>query len=687
MSDQGEFTLQGANGGNGTEGEEISDTSVEGMGQAVLRGKAEGPLKALIDSNFLQYASYVIRDRAIPDLDDGLKPVQRRILYSLHENDDGKFVKVANIAGYCMQYHPHGNVSIEDALCNVANKRHLIEGQGNFGNLYTGDPPAASRYIECRLTELARTQLFDAKLTRFVLSYDGRRKEPVSLPSKLPLLLMMGTEGIAVGLSTRVLPHNFGELLQAQIAILQKKNFELYPDFLQGGLIEVSEYENGNGKLKVRAVIERSKERQAVIIREIPFSTNTDSLISSIEDAARKKKVKIKSINDYTAEIVEIEVQLAPGEDANKTIQALYAFTNCEVSVSCRAVVIHNGRPVEMDVKSILQHNTKRLVQLLRKELQNEQKRLEDELHFKTLAQLFVEHRIYKNIEDCETYPEVQRAVLDGLNAFRAQLKRDVTIPDAEKLLAIPIKRISKFDIQKNRKEIGDIIAALDKVAENLEELIPYSIRYLKALYKKYAKDSPRLTRIETFEQVERRELISEEYEIGWDRAKGYLGHSVSGDASFPCTSYDKILLVWQDGRYKIVPVPEKLYVGEDLLHCAVFDRNTEHIMIFTYEQVTYLKRFTFGGVIMNREYECALPGARVILFEVGHPKEVFVKYKPAKGQRINQQIFEPGKVPVKSAKARGNQITVKEITLITSTRPKGWRSGKNSPRGVMMDT
>ena len=341
---------------------------------------------------------------------------------------------------------------------------------------------------------------------------------------------------------------------------------------------------------------------------------------------------------------------------------------------------------MEMDVKSILQHNTRRLVQLLRKELQNEQKRLEDELHLKTLAQLFVEHRIYKRIEECETYPEVQRAVLDGLNAFRPQLTRDVTIPDVEKLLAIPIKRISRFDIHKNRKEIGDIITNLGMVSRNLEELVPYVIRYIRTLHKKYAKDSPRRTRIDTFEQVERRDLISEEYEIGWDPSKGYLGHGVNAGTPFPCTSYDKVLLVWADGRYKVVPPPEKLYVGEDLKYCALFDRDAEHLVVFIHEQVTYMKRFAFGGAIMNREYQCAMPGARILLFEAGNPREVFVKYKPAKGQRIKQQVFETRKLSVKGAKSRGNQITVKEIDWIATTRPKGWRSGKHSPPGRPVD-
>ena len=687
MSGQGELEFEGLEAPDGPEKRDNGTGTPGSAGgeEAVLGGRAEGPLKRLIDDNFLQYASYVIRDRAIPDLDDGLKPVQRRILYSLHENDDGKFIKVANIAGYCMQYHPHGNVSIEDALTTLANKQHLIEGQGNFGNLYTGDPPAASRYIECRLTELARTQLFNDKLTRFVPSYDGRRNEPVTLPAKLPLLLMLGAEGIAVGLSTKILPHNLVELLRAQVAILQKKPFSLAPDFQQGGRMDITEYNRGNGKVRVRAVLESASKKNAVIVRELPFGVTTDSLISSIEDAARKKRLKIRSISDFTSEKVEIEIHLSPGEDPEKAIPGLYAFTACEQAVSCRAIVIHDNRPVEMDVESILRHVTKRLVHILKRELELEKKRLTDELHFKTLAQLFVEHRIYKQIEECETYPAVQKAVLVGLSRFREQLQRDVTLPDAEKLLAIPIKRISRFDIQKNRKEIGDIIAALGEIEKSLSDVTAYAIRYVKNLLTKCGKGISRRTQIETFDVLERRELAAEEYGVRWDREKGYIGHTVEGDELFTCSSYDKILLVWNDGCYQVMHTPEKLFVDQGLIHCAPFDRDQDYTIVFTHEAVTFMKRFTFGGAIMNRDYSCSVSKSKIWLLETGVPDEIFVKYKRAKNQRINQQVFHPGKVPLKGAKARGNQITVKEIAEISTVKPRGWSRGKASPRGAPM--
>lgn len=657
-----------------------------GGGPAWLERASDEPLVRLMDDNFLQYAAYVIRDRAIPDIEDGLKPVQRRILYSLHENDDGKFIKVANIAGYCMQYHPHGNVSIEDALVSLANKRYLIEGQGNFGNIYTGDPAAASRYIECRLTDLARNQLFNEKLTRFVPSYDGKRKEPVTLPAKLPLLLMLGAEGIAVGLSMKVLPHNFPELLQAQIAILRKRTFEVIPDFQQGGSVDVSEYQRGNGKVRIRALIEPHPDRAALVVREIPFGTTTDALIASIEDAARKKKIKIRSISDYTAEQVEIEIVLAPGEDADKAVQALYAFTDCEVSVSVRAIVIQENRPVETDVEGILRYNTRRLVAILKRELELEQKRLEDELHFKTLAQLFIEHRIYKRIEECETYRAVQDAVLDGMNAFREHLRRDVTLTDVERLLAIPIKRISRFDIHKNRQEIGDILAALDDVQRWLSDVTGYAVDYLKKLLKGAQKEFPRRTRVEAFEQVARRELVRDEFRIGWDRDKGYVGTEAPGEALFTCSSYDKVLLVWEDGRYKVTPPPDKLFVDQDLIHCAKYDRDREYLAVYTHEQVTYMKRFTLGGAIMNKDYRLAPEGARMLLLTDQQPPEIYVKYKPAKRQKINRQVFRPEQVAVKSAKSRGIQITVKRVASVSATKPSGWDRGKKTPRGVPIE-
>ncbi len=645
----------------------------------------DGPFKRLMNENFLQYASYVIRDRAIPDIEDGLKPVQRRIMFSLHENDDGKFIKVANIVGYCMQFHPHGDASIADALVTLTNKRYLIEGQGNFGNLLTGDPSAASRYIECRLTQLARNELFNDDLSEFIPTYDGRKKEPVTLPSKLPLLLMLGAEGIAVGLSTRILPHNFPELLEAQIAILQKKKFTILPDFQHGGVMDTSEYDDGNGRVKVRAIME-TKDDSTLIIREIPFGSTTETLISSVEDAARKKKIKIRSINDYTAERIEIEIKLAQDADIKQSIEALFAFTQCEMSINSHLILIRNNRPVEMTVSEILKYNTEGLTHILNQELLLEKQRLLDELHRKTLVQIFVEHRIYKRIEECKTYELVQQAVLDGVNEHRDKLRRDVTAQDVEMLLEVKIKRISLFDINKNRQETDKILLDLDKVEKNLASLVPYAIRYLKALHKQYAPEYPRLTRIDTFSEIEVKKLTEKQLTFRLDREKGYLGYEIEGEELFTCSSNDKIIIVWGDGRYKALNPPEKLFVDENMVYAAPFDRDHNMLAVYRDEAVTYMKRFSFGGVILNRDYSCIPDRAELLLFDAADPNELYVKYAKEKRQRINQQIFHPERIAVKGVKAKGLQMTVKKIKTITTKKPRNWDNEEAGPRGAVMD-
>jgi len=469
----------------------------------VAGGDDNDGLRSLIDDNFLQYASYVIRDRAIPKLEDGLKPVQRRILHSLHEKDDGKFIKVANIVGYCMQFHPHGDASIADALVVLTNKRYLIEGQGNFGNLYTGDRAAASRYIECRLTDLARNELFNDELTKFVPSYDGRNKEPVHLPCKLPLLLMLGAEGIAVGLSTRILPHNFIELLEAQVAILTKKPYQLFPDFLQGGLMDVSEYDHGRGKIKIRARIEHKDSKPNILrIVELPVGTTTESLIGSIEDAAKKGKVKVRSISDFTSEKVEIEVKLGQGEDWQKAEQALYAFTDCEDNVSRRIIKKKNNRPVELSVEEAMESITAKLVKDLKAELDLRRKKLEKELHQKTLVQIFVENRIYKRIEECKTYDAVVKAVLSGFEPLKETLTRDITKEDVEMLLGIRIRRISLFDISKHNEDMEKISSELAEVLKHLSDVKKYTIGYVKGLIRTYKAEYPRLTELTGFEEI-----------------------------------------------------------------------------------------------------------------------------------------------------------------------------------------
>ncbi len=643
-------------------------------------------LRRLMDYNFLQYASYVIRDRAIPRLEDGLKPVQRRILHSLHEKDDGKFVKVANIVGYCMQFHPHGDASIADALVVLTNKRYLIEGQGNYGNLYTGDRAAASRYIECRLTELSRKEIFNDELTEYVPSYDGRNQEPVTLPCKLPLLLMLGAEGIAVGLSTRILPHNFIELLEAQVAILTKKPYSVYPDFQQGGVMDAAEYDLGRGKVKVRARIERDDSRPNILkIVELPFGTTTESLIGSIEDAAKKGRVKVRSISDFTSESVEIELKVGQGEDANIVEQALFAFTDCEVSLSSRIIAIKENRPVELTVEEVLAFSTKKLVKDLKAELNLNRRKLEKDIHQKTLVQIFVENRIYKRIETCKTYEDVTNAVHTGFEPFRETLTREVTKDDVEMLLGIRIRRISLFDLNKHNEDMDKISKELAEVLKHLDNLTKYVIGYVKGLIRTYKDDYPRLTKISSgFKEIDVKEIAAEQMSLRYDSEKGYFGFGVKdGDEAMTCTNFDKVVMVWADGSYKVSAPPEKLFVDTTMIYCAVVEKKRVMTVVYTADQVTYMKRFTFGGYILNKEYTCATSDAVVVMFADDDPKELFLKYKPAKGQRIHQQHFDLLEMPVKGAKARGNQVTVKTISKISTSRPRGWDD--SGPAGAML--
>ena len=532
-------------------------------------GKIDLALHRRVDRGFLDYASYVIRDRAIPNLADGLKPVQRRILWALHTMDDGRFMKVANVTGETMKYHPHGNASIDDALVVLANKRYLIEGQGNYGNIFTGDPAAAPRYIECRLTELARHELFNDEITTFVPSYDGRNKEPVTLPSKLPLLLMLGTEGIAVGMSSRILPHNFPELIEAQIAILKKQPFKCLPDFQTGGLMDARGYKDGAGEIKVRAKI-KIKDEQTVLIKEIPPTTTTDSLMASIEDASRKGKIKVKSVNDFTSEDVEIEVRAPGGVSAEQLVDALYAFTDCEVSIASRITVIRDNRPVEMTVSEVLHANTEQLIATLKRELELRESKLLDELHFRTLERIFIEERIYKKIEQCKTNDAAIAAVHDGFKPFRKELLRDLAEADVDRLLQVRIRRISLFDINKHREEIAKAKEDLNETRKNLKNLTKYVISHLEALLAKYGPLYPRLTKSSRYDEVDAKEVAFKSFKVSYDRESGYVGYKVSGqEFSVDCTKFDKLILVFKDGHYQVSELPEKLFVGFDLFKCG----------------------------------------------------------------------------------------------------------------------
>jgi topoisomerase-4 subunit A len=523
--------------------------------------------------------------------------------------------------------------------------------------------------------------MFMDDLTPVVPSYDGRNNEPVTLPCKLPLLLMLGAEGIAVGLSTNVLPHNFIELLQAQINIIQKKPFTIYPDFLTAGLMDVSQYEKGQGKITLRARLSYKKSEKSIIrVSEIPYSTTTDSLIKSIEDAAKKGKIKVKSINDFTSEKIEIEIKLGQGEDPDKAIQALFAFTQCEVSLSSRLISIENNRPVELTVDEVLKRNTRQLIDLLKAELELREQKLEQELHSKTLVQLFVENRIYKGIEQCKTSEAVKKAVLDGFEPFREKLKRWLNDQDVEMLLGIRIRRISLFDINKHRQDMERILEELADIRKNLKQLNKYAVAYLKKLIKQYSADYPRLTEIEAFEEIDVQEIAAEHMELKYDAERGYIGYDVPGETCVKCTNFDKVVVVMSDGKYKVGPPPERLFVDKNMIYADVIDKEKVMTVVYTVDQVTYMKRFTFGGFIMNKEYTCTADGAEVLLFTDANPEKLFVKYKPAKGQRIHQQEFSLHDIPVKSVKARGNQVTVKKIAKISTTQPRGWDENAGPP-------
>src|ERR1041385_2525592 len=509
-----------AKNGNGETHIQAEDVPAEVVHRPFVPSARELELHKRVDTNFLQYASYVIRDRAIPNIEDGLKPVQRRILWALKRMDDGRLIKVATVSGEAMKYHPHGQAAIDDAIVVLANKRYLIEGQGNYGNIYTGEPAAASRYIECRLTELARKEIFNDELTEFVPSYDGRNQEPVTLPSKLPLTLMLGAEGIAVGLSCRVLPHNFIELLEGQIAILKGENFRLIPDFQTGGLMDAREYDDGRGSIKVRAKI-KAKDESTVVITEIPPSTTTESLIASIEAAVEKGKLKVRGINDYTAEKVEIEIKAPSGVTAEQLINALYAFTDCEVSISSRITVIKNNRPVEMTASEVLRENTTQAVALYKRELEVKERKLNDELHFRTLERIFIEERIYKKIEQCKTNEAVIKAVYDGFKPFEKELLREITNEDVDRLLQVRIRRISLFDINKHREELEKLKADLTQTRKDLKGLTKFVIGRIQALIDQYKEQYPRLTKSSRYEEVETKEAAFKAFKVGYDREKG----------------------------------------------------------------------------------------------------------------------------------------------------------------------
>lgn len=620
----------------------------------------------LFNTNFLEYASYVIKDRAIPHINDGLKPVQRRILHSLNEVDDGKFHKVANVVGHSMRYHPHGDASIGAALVYLANKELFIDKQGNFGNILTGDDASAARYIECRLSPLAREVLFNPEITEYEPSYDGRNREPVTLPAKVPVLLAQGAEGIAVGMSTRILPHNMIELLEAQIAYLNDEQHLVFPDFLCGGLADVSEYRDGNGKILVRAKLDL-KDPKRIVIREVPFGTTTQSLIASIEDASRKNKLKIAGISDFTAEEVEIEVRLARGVHARDTVDALYAFTECESSVAVNCVVIVEDKPRVMTVSEVIRYNAERLVETLKAELKLQQGKLTDKLHAKTLEQIFIENRIYKRIEEKTTAEAVVKAVRDGFKPFKSRIKRDVTREDIETLLKIPIRRISAYDINRAQEEMREIKLRLKQIKDHLADIRGYTRGFLEDLVNRYRDHYPRRTELVSFEQVDVKEAAQRNMKLRYDKETGYLGYEVNGNVLFDVSAYDRILVIRKSGAYSVIDVPDKMFVDKGMLYCGFADKETTANTVFsvvykTPKGVPYLKRCKIERFILNRGYSIVPEGCTPVKLTTDSSQNLIVEYKPKPRVRVLQEEFFVDEFLVKGVKAAGVRLANREL-------------------------
>ncbi len=634
-------------------------------------------IKKIFNHNFLEYASYLIKDRAIPDIDDGLKPVQRRILHSLFEMDDGKFNKVANVVGHCMKYHPHGDASIYAALVVLANKDLFIEKQGNFGNILTGDQASAARYIECRILPLAKKVLYSPEITEYEDSYDGRNKEPVKFPAKIPVVLIQGTEGIAVGMATKILPHNYIETLEAVISSLKHEKYRLYPDFASGGLIDVSFYEDGLGKVLVRAKLD-TRDPKKIVIRELPFGSTTESLIGSIEAAAKKNKIKISGIDDFTTGKVEIEVKLARGVHVNDIVDSLYAFTDCESSISVNLLVIKDNMPVVMTVSEIIQYHAEKLVELLKAELKIEQRNLKDRLHARTLERIFIEERIYKRIEKMKTHEGVIQAVLDGFVPFYSQIKRDVTEEDVERLLKIPIRRISLYDINKAKKEMEEISRRLTEIADNLKHIKKYAVSFLNKLIEKNSGLYTRRTEIVSFQKTDVRDAAQRNLPLCYDSVNGYLGYDVRGGKPlFNISVYDRILIVRKSGVYSTINVPEKIFVDKGLLYCGLADKEILSRVVFSiiYKDkktgFAYLKRCRIEKYILEKGYLIVPEACTILKFTIKKDLLIHLFYKPKPRLRVLEEKFELNKFLVKGVKAAGVKLSSREIQSVKLLKAK----------------
>lgn len=627
-------------------------------------------LDGLYQNWFLDYASYVILERAVPRIEDGFKPVQRRIMHSLKEMDDGRFNKVANVIGNTMQYHPHGDAAIGEAIVNIGQKDLLIETQGNWGDVRTGDSAAAPRYIEARLSKFALDVTYNAQTTEWQLSYDGRKKEPVTLPVKFPLLLAQGVEGIAVGLSTKILPHNFIELIKASIDILKEKKPKIYPDFPTGGIADFSEYNQGlrGGKIKVRAKLE-ILDKKTLVIKEIPFATTTTSLMESIVKASEKGQIKVKQVIDNTARDVEIQIVLQPGQSPEIAMDALYAFTDCEISISPNACVIIDDKPVFMPVNEILKINTAQTVELLRKELQIRKGELMEKILFSSLEKIFIENKIYRNIEEAESWEEVIEVIDKGLKPHKKKFYREITRDDIIRLTEIKIKRISKYDSFQANELLKDLEKQLKETEHNLKHLTDYAIAYYQRLLEKYGKGRERKTEIKSFQSVTAVEVIANNQKLYVNRADGFIGYGLKKDEYVcDCSDLDDILVIRKDGILKVSKIQEKVFMGKDILYVGIFKKGDDR-MVYNVIYAdgksgrAFAKRFSLPGVTREKEYDLTkgAPNSR-IYYVSGNPngeaEKVEVKLSQSSTARKKVFNYDFAELEIKGRSAGGNIIS-----------------------------
>ena len=633
---------------------------------------------------FLEYASYVVRDRAIPDLVDGFKPVQRRIMHTLFEMDDGRFMKVANVVGACMKYHPHGDSSIYEALVNLANSELFIEKQGNFGNFLTGDGAAAARYIECRLKPFAKKVLYNPEITEYADSYDGRNKEPVLFPAKIPVVAIQGTMGIAVGMSTQILPHNLFEVLEAEKKALRGKKFSLYPDFPGGGIIDVSEYDDGRGKIAVRARLNASDPKK-LVIEELPYGVTSDSMIASIEKANATGRLKIASISDYTAEKAQIEICWQRNVYSEDMVDVLYATTDCEKKISVNPLVIVNGYPKAVSITEMIRFHAKHLVEVLTAELQNEKKKLEDRLWARTLERIFIEERIYKEIETKKSAEDVKAAIISGFGPFSSELGgQELSDDDIERLLKIPIRRISLFDIERNKEEIREIQGSIDKINYNLEHIIDYAEDYLTELEDMCDKEEfRRRTEISSFETLNARQVAVRNMDVRYDPSTGYIGTSIkTGESLLKVSPFDKIFYMKTNGEYRVIPVEDKTFIGtEGLFYINYGDKEVLANEVFTViyrdkirdKSVYQIKRFRITSFTTDKPYSVVSgPKAKVKKMSTWPSAVITMKFKPGYGYKILEDTVRFADFPIyKSPTAAGQKLTGKELQSLSIRQTK----------------